>query len=93
MQSARSEAEKLGELLKELRKERGLKQIQVVSEIGGLTVAQLSNYERGRTDPGTEMMIKICKYYHVSADYLYGLSRKREGILKNYCRTLKNSRN
>lgn len=58
--------------LKELRKERGLK-LKDVAEAMGVTVRAISRYEEGTREPSVEMIIKFCKLYEVSADYLLGL--------------------
>ncbi len=58
--------------LKELRKERGMK-LKDVAEAMGVTVRAISRYEEGTREPSVEMIIKFCKLYEVSADYLLGL--------------------
>lgn len=36
-----------------------------------------SDYENGRTDIPTEVLIKLAKYYHTTVDYLLGLTNQR----------------
>lgn len=39
--------------------------------------ASISNYRSGRCEPDIEMIVGICKYFNVSADWLLGLSDVR----------------
>ena len=59
--------------MSELRKERHLNQRAAAADLG-ISQALLSHYETGARDPGLEFVCRACKYYHVSADYLLGLS-------------------
>ena len=61
------------ERLKELRIERGLK-LKEVAEAMSVTVRAICRYEDGTREPSVEMIIKFCKLYNVSADYLLGLT-------------------
>lgn len=58
--------------LKELRKEKGYSQKEVAKAIG-ITLSAYSNYEQGIREPSYEILILLCKFYNVSADYLLGL--------------------
>lgn len=44
-----------------------------VSAALGLTRNAYGNYENGIREPSLETLIKICKLFKVSADYLLGL--------------------
>ena len=61
-----------------LRKEQGLSQRKVAAALG-ISQALLSHYENGIREPGLGFVIKVCDYYHVSADYLLGRTLDREG--------------
>lgn len=61
------------ERLKELRIERNLK-LKDVAEKLNVTIRTISRYEDGTREPSVEMIIKFCKLYEVSADYLLGLT-------------------
>lgn len=61
------------ERLKELRIERGLKLKEVAEQLS-VTIRSISRYEDGTREPSVEMIIKFCKLYEVSADYILGLS-------------------
>ena len=60
------------EKLKQLRKEKGVDQKTVAKNIG-VTASAYSNYEQGIREPNMEIIVALCKYYEVSADYLLGL--------------------
>lgn len=61
------------ERIKELRLSLGLNQIQFGRKIS-VTKQCISNWENGNIQPSIDMLIKICSAFHVSADYLLGLS-------------------
>lgn len=56
-----------------LRKSRGLNQRQAAADLQ-ISQALLSHYENGAREPGLEFVCRACEYYHVSADYLLGLT-------------------
>ena len=59
--------------LRELRKEKGVSQEQVANELG-ISTSAYSNYEQGIREPSIDMLIKLCKYYNVTSDYLIGIN-------------------
>ena len=61
------------ERLKELRIERNFK-LKEVAEKLNVTIRTISRYEDGTREPSVEMIIKFCKLYDVSPDYLLGLT-------------------
>ena len=61
-----------------LRKERRLNQRKVAADLN-ISQALLSHYETGAREPGLDFVCRACKYYHVSADYLLGLSDHPDG--------------
>ena len=61
-----------GKILKELRKSAGLSQ-QTLAEKLGVTKSLISYYELQERSPSPEMLIKLTKLFHVSADYLLGI--------------------
>ncbi len=58
--------------LKELRTERNLSQKQLAAIIG-TNNSSICDWERGRTEPGIEMIVRLSRYFEVSSDYLLGL--------------------
>ncbi|MCI9010345.1 MAG: helix-turn-helix transcriptional regulator [Clostridia bacterium] len=61
----------MGDRLKELRIEKGLRLIDVANAVG-LTLMAISNYEQGIREPSIAILIKLCDFFEVSADYLIG---------------------
>lgn len=61
--------------LRTLREERELKQTTVAEEIG-ISRAMLSNYESGKM-PSLWNAIKLAQFYHVSLDYIFGLTAEK----------------
>lgn len=62
----------MNERLKLLRKQKNVSQ-KVVAEAIGITLSAYSNYEQGIREPNIQIIIALCKYFDVSADYLLGL--------------------
>lgn len=63
-----------------LRQERGLSQRKTAAALG-ISQALLSHYENGIREPGLAFVVKVCDYYHVSADYLLGRTMSRDGAI------------
>lgn len=61
--------------LRQLREERELKQTTVAEDLG-ISRTTLSNYEAGMR-PSLDNGIALARYYHVSLDYVVGLSAER----------------
>ena len=64
----------IGELLAETRKLHGDKQADLAEKLG-VSIAAVRSWEQDKSSPSHETLVDICKMYHVSADYLLGLSR------------------
>ena len=56
-----------------LRQEKGVSQRAAAGELG-ISQALLSHYENGIREPGLNFVARACDYYHVSADYLLGIT-------------------
>ncbi len=69
--------EYLGIKLRALRLERGITQRELAEALNVVT-ASISSYETGGNYPSADVLIKLCKYFNVSSDYLLGLSDSRE---------------
>lgn len=61
----------MGERLKQLRIDRGLR-LKDVADAMGLTLRAICNYEAGTREPSIAILIKLCDFYDVTADYLIG---------------------
>ena len=61
------------ERLKEVRKSKNFTQKQVAEGVG-ISANHYQFYEYGKNEPSYVLIIKLCQYFNVSADYLLGLS-------------------
>lgn len=59
----------LGELLAELRHDRGLKQ-EELADILHLSKSTISSYERGQQLPPLDKLVCLADFFHVTTDYL-----------------------
>ena len=64
-----------GELLRELRKDRGMPQADLARELSFAPLT-ISAYERGRSVPDAATKVKIARIFNISLDYLLGLIRE-----------------
>ncbi len=62
-----------GKIIKELRLEHNLTQKQLAENLG-TTQKSISKYELELLDLSTDMLIRLCKFFDVSADYILGVS-------------------
>ena len=69
--------ELFGLRLKTLRLQKDLTQNQLAKKLE-LTRSSISYYEKNAVYPSIEILIKICQYFDVSADFLLGLSDTKE---------------
>ncbi len=60
----------------ELRIDRDIKQIEVAKYLG-VEQGTYSGYENGRIKIPVEKVVMLAKFYHVTTDYLLGLSDKQ----------------
>lgn len=61
----------------EVRKDHDETQKQLADAIGWHRV-QIAKYELGINTPGIEYLIKFCRHYRVSADYILGIPKGYE---------------
>lgn len=61
-----------GQRIKECRQEKGLTQLQF-AQLLSTTQSTIGKYEREELQPNIDVIIKICKIFEVSSDYLIGL--------------------
>lgn len=64
------------EKLKSLRIEKKLTQKQIAERIG-LAISAVSSYESGSRYPSYDVLVKLAHIFHVSTDYLLGITNKR----------------
>ncbi len=63
----------IGERLSEIRKDHGDTQASLAARLG-VSLPTVRAWEQEKSSPSHEMLVSICKFYRVSADYLLGLS-------------------
>ncbi|CAK1224671.1 Transcriptional regulator [Fructobacillus fructosus] len=63
--------------LAELRKEKGLSQLELAEQTE-VSVDSISSYEIGRRTPTILNLKKMATYFNVSIDYLVGYSDERQ---------------
>lgn len=56
--------------------------LKIMSEHTGISIAQLSNYLNGKTEPNLMNLKKLCLYLQVPADFLLGLKVKNIGQIE-----------
>ena len=61
------------ERLRELRKDHGISQ-RALAELLGISQQTYSRYERGQRNPSVETAYVLARLYHVSMDYLLGIT-------------------
>lgn len=63
----------IGERLSEIKKDHGDTQKILASRLG-VSLPTIRAWEQEKSSPSHEMLVSICQLYHVSADYLLGLT-------------------
>ena len=67
-----------GELMAELRQDRGLTQKEL-GKILSVSTGTISNYENGVHYPDLEKLVQLADYFRVSTDYLLGQKEYTRG--------------
>ena len=62
----------LGQRINELRIAMGWSQVQLAEKLN-ISKQTVSNWENENIQPSIEMLVRLAKLFHVSADYLLGL--------------------
>ncbi|MEY8462163.1 helix-turn-helix domain-containing protein [Streptococcus merionis] len=75
----------LGDLIKQERQKQGNTQ-ESLAEMLGVSRQTIINWEKGKTLPDSQSLVRLAKEYHLSFDELLGLqvATKRQHIWKNY---------
>ena len=63
------------EKLRGLREDNDLTQTQI-AQVLGTSQTMYARYERGANELPIRHLLSLCKLYHVSSDYILGLSNK-----------------
>ncbi len=84
----------IGDRLKELRHDHNDTQEDLAEKLN-ISKFTVQSWEQGKSEPNHEMLVSICRLYHVSSDFLLGLSdddpvfyQTREMRLSQESRTL-----
>ena len=64
-------------IIRELREDADKTQAQI-ADILGTSQTMYARYERGASELPIRHLIKLSEYYHVSTDYILGLTAKRK---------------
>ncbi len=62
-----------GEIVKELRLQRNMSQMDL-SKATGISQSAIAKWELGKTEPTASAIVMLAKYFDESSDYLLGLS-------------------
>ena len=66
---------KFHENLKAMREDKDLTQTEL-GKILNMSQRKVSHLERKNSEPTTEEIIQICRFFKVSADYMLGLTKE-----------------
>ena len=61
-----------GKILKELRAERGLSQMEL-SSATGISQSAIAKWELGKTEPSASALVTMSKFFGETVDFLLGL--------------------
>ncbi len=73
----------IGERLVDLRKDAGLTQDELAA-ILNINKHSISAYEREKSEPPDEIKVAMARYFHVSVDYLLGITDDPEPYGKHH---------
>lgn len=76
-----------GERLQEIRKDHGDTQQSLADQLH-VTLYAVRCWEQGKSSPSYETLVKICKLYHTSSDYLLGLTNEEPHYMQTQQKSL-----
>ncbi|MGN0527227.1 MAG: helix-turn-helix domain-containing protein [Acutalibacteraceae bacterium] len=62
--------------IRDLREDNDLTQTEI-ADLLGTSQTMYARYERGANEIPVRHIIKLCKFYNVSADYILGITDKK----------------
>ncbi len=65
------------DIMRELREDHDKTQQELATYLG-TSQTMYARYERGANELPIRHLIKLCQFYHVSADYFLGLSKDKK---------------
>lgn len=66
----------LGETIRHLRQERGLRQEELGRRVGA-SKQSVSNWENGNIVPSIDLLVRLANFFGVSTDYILGREEQR----------------
>lgn len=69
--------------IKQLREQAGYSQAQLAKRLD-VTRSSVNAWEMGLSMPTTQYVVALAKFFHVSADYLLGLTASSSIVLDGY---------
>ncbi|MBQ8313444.1 MAG: helix-turn-helix transcriptional regulator [Clostridia bacterium] len=69
-------------IIRDLREDADLTQAQVAA-ILGTSQTMYARYERGANEMPIRHLLALCRYYHVSSDYILGLTKEKNPTLNS----------
>ncbi|MBE5804268.1 MAG: helix-turn-helix transcriptional regulator [Clostridiales bacterium] len=63
-------------IIRDLREDADLTQSQIAA-ILGTSQTMYARYERGANEMPIRHLLALCRYYHVSSDYILGLTKEK----------------
>lgn len=83
----------IGRKIRELRKARHMTQSELAARPElPISQASLAAYETGAREPGMEMIAAFARFFHVSIDYLFGMTPDQEQVGDSAIRLSENAR-
>ena len=83
------ELDTLGKRLSSLRQSRKMT-LQTLSEQSGIARSSLGKYEKDDTDPTADVVVSLCRFFNVSADWLLmGIEQPQQKIEADFDPDLK----
>lgn len=73
----------IGERLSEVRKDHGDTQAVLAQRLG-VSLPTVRAWEQEKSSPSHEMLVELCRLYHVSSDYLLGLTDEDPAYLRHH---------
>ena len=64
-------------ILRDLREDADKTQTEIANVLG-TSQTMYARYERGANELPIRHLITLCRYYHVSADYILGLTKEKK---------------
>lgn len=65
------------EILKQLRKEKGMTQ-EDVSKLLGITKSAYGYYEQGKTIPDANGIVRLAQIFDTTSDYILGINKEKQ---------------